>query len=43
VVGSDPFIRDIHPSSPITVPDFVRRRMREVLAWPDAEVEASAV
>jgi len=39
----DPFTRDLHPSSQITVPDFVRRRIREVLAWPDDEVKASAL
>ena len=40
---SDPFTRHIHPSSPITVPDFVRRRIREVLGWPDDQVKASAL
>ena len=40
---SDPFTRHIHPSSPITVPDFVRRRLREVLDWPDDQVKASAL
>ena len=40
---SDPFTRHIHPSSPITVPDFVRRRIREVLDWPDDQVKASAL
>ncbi len=40
---SDPFTRHIHPSSPITVPDFVRRRIREVLDWPDEKVKASAL
>jgi hypothetical protein len=29
---SDPFNRHIRPSSRITVPDFVRCRIREVLA-----------
>jgi hypothetical protein len=40
---SDPFTRCIHPSSSITVPDFVRRRIREVLDWPDEKVKASAL
>ena len=40
---SDPFTRHIHPSSQITVPDFVRRRIREVLDWPDDQVKASAL
>ena len=40
---SDPFTRSIHPSSPITVPDFVRRRIREVLDWPDDQVKARAL
>ena len=31
---SDPFTRHIHPSSQITVPDFVRRRICEVPGWP---------
>ncbi len=33
----------MHPFSQITVPDFVRRRIREVLVWPDAQVKASAL
>lgn len=40
---SDPFTRHIHPSSQITVPDFGRRRMREVIDWPDDQVKASAL
>ena len=38
---SDLFTRHIHPSSQITVHDFVRRRIREVLDWPDDKVKAS--
>jgi WD40 repeat protein len=40
---NDPFTRNIHPSSETTVPDFVRRRIREVLDWPDEKVKASAL
>ena len=40
---SHPFTLNIHPSSQITVPDFVRRRIREVLDWPDDQVKASAL
>ena len=40
---SDPFTRHIHPSSQFTVPDFVRRRIREVLDWPVDDVKASAL
>ncbi|MCB1092500.1 MAG: hypothetical protein KDL87_13270, partial [Verrucomicrobiae bacterium] len=40
---SDPFTRPIHPSSAITVPDFVRRRIGEVLDWPDETVRTSAL
>jgi hypothetical protein len=32
---SDPFTRNIQPSTPIAVPEFVRRRVREVLAGND--------
>ena len=40
---SDPFTRHIHPSSQITVPDFIRHRLREVLDGPDTPVKASAL
>jgi len=40
---SDPFTRHIHPSSQITVPDFVRCRLHEVLDCPDEQVKASAL
>ncbi len=32
---SDPFTRTINPSSSITVPDYVRRRIREILVLKD--------
>ncbi|MCB1085758.1 MAG: TIR domain-containing protein [Verrucomicrobiae bacterium] len=35
---SDPFTRPIHPSSAITVPLFVRRRIGELLDWPVEDV-----
>ena len=40
---SDPFTGHIHPSSQITVRNLVRRRLREVLDWPDDQVKASAL
>jgi WD40 repeat protein len=40
---ADPFSRTIHPSSSLTVPNFVRRRINEVLDNQDDKVKASAL
>ncbi len=40
---SDPFTRSINASSQISVPTFVRSRIREVLEWPNRGVKACAL
>jgi WD40 repeat protein len=39
---SDPYIRPVHPSVSMTVPEFLRLRIREVLDNQDDRVKASA-